>query len=151
MKHNRKFTTSLIFAVVMLLLPFHVHGQCSAATIQGNYGFGFSSFFDNRPGTLGQAIPNAQAGRISFTATSSTDGTLTGAQSGAVGGAPSDFTFTGTYSVGSDCTGTVTRTLANGDVQVLAIAIVQGGVEIEFAFHSTSFTPQTGQGVMKRQ
>jgi hypothetical protein len=151
MKQSRKFATSLIFAVGTLLLPSHVHGLCSATTIEGSYGYGFSSLFAGHPGTVGQSLPNAQAGRISFTATSSSEGTLTGSQSGAIAGFPSDRTFTGTYSVASDCTGTFTRTLDNGDVQVLAISIVQGGAEIEFAFHSTTFTPQTGQGVMKRQ
>jgi hypothetical protein len=156
MTYNRTFAilvVSLIVVVGDLLLPSYAQGQCNAATVQGSYGFRFSSFFIPRSSLLANSFPNAEAGRIVFTPNSaaSLDGTLTGSQKGNVGGGPSEFTFTGTYSVNSDCTGTLTRTLANGDVQELAIAMVQSGTEIEFAFHSTSLTPQTGEGVMKRQ
>src|SRR5258708_2183099 len=95
---NRKsanLAASLIVVLGAVLVPSYAQSQCNATTIQGSYGFRFSSFFIPRSGLLANSFPNAQAGRIVF----APDGTLTGSQKGNVGGSPSEFTFTGTYSV----------------------------------------------------
>jgi len=104
----------------------------------------------SRSSASANSFPNAQAGRIVF----APDGTLTGSQQGNVGGVPNEPTFAGTYSVNSDCTGTMSHTLStNGSVVSVAefaFAIVQSGAEIEFAFHNSS-SPRVGEGVMKKQ
>jgi hypothetical protein len=157
MTYKGKFTTlvvSLVAVIATVLLPAQAHGQtCNAATIQGSYAFRFSGFFGPGPApsatqlNIGSFSPGAQAGRIVFTPNSptSSDGTLTGSQAGNIGGVPTENTFTGIYSVNSDCTGTFTR-----NVTTFAIAIAQSGAEIEFAFF-TSATPRVGEGLMKKQ
>jgi hypothetical protein len=56
-------------------------------------------------------------------------------------------TFAGTYSVNSDCTGTMLRV----DGTEIFFTIVQGGEEIDFAFLTSQDTSRVGQGVMKKQ
>jgi hypothetical protein len=143
--------------MVTALLPSDAYGQCNAATIQGIYGFKLNVLFAPGDGTtpkpIASMVPGAEAGRIVFTPSSSAslDGTVTGSQKGNVGGVPNDGTFTGTYSVNSDCTGTITRTIStSGSVVEFFFVVVQSGAEIEFAFHTAS-SPRLGDGVMKKQ
>jgi hypothetical protein len=159
MTHNRKCATlvvSLIVVVGTVLLPSYAHGQCNAATIEGAYGYRFNVLFAPGVGktqlNVASFIPGAEAGRILFTPSSSTspDGAVTGSEQGNIGGIPNAATFTGTYSVNSDCTGTVTRHVPSGSVVEWAFTIVQSGAEIEFVFHNSS-TPRVGEGVMKKQ
>jgi hypothetical protein len=56
-------------------------------------------------------------------------------------------TFTGTYSVNSDCTGTMSRI----DGVEIFFTIVQGGEEIDFAFVTSQNASRVGEGVMKKQ
>jgi hypothetical protein len=56
-------------------------------------------------------------------------------------------TFTGTYSVNSDCTGTMSRS----DGTEIFFIIVQGSEEIDFAFLTSPDVSRVAQGVMKKQ
>ena len=56
-------------------------------------------------------------------------------------------TFAGTYSVNSDCTGTMSRS----DGTEIFFTIVQGGEEIDFAFLTSPDTSRVGQGVMEKR
>jgi hypothetical protein len=149
---KRQTTLSLAVILTAMLLPSFVQAQCSAATIQGAYSYQFHGVLLNTNAPQSPVDqPNAQAGRIQFTATSGSGGTLTGSQRGNLGGAPSSRTFTGVYTVNADCTGTFSRNLDNGDTQLLSLAIADGGAEIEFAFISTTFSPQVASGVARKQ
>jgi hypothetical protein len=159
MKPNRTFATlvlSLIALVCIILLPSPAYAQgCSAATIAGSYGYRFSVLFAppgrvTLPLKIDSFIPGAQAGRIVFTPNSSTssDGTVTFSQKGNVGGVPSEATSTGSYSVNPDCTGTLTR---DNDGTEFFFTVVQGGAEIEFAFHTSMSGQKVGEGIMKKQ
>jgi hypothetical protein len=56
-------------------------------------------------------------------------------------------TFTGTYSVNSDCTGTMSRS----DGAEIFFTIVQGSEEIDFAFLISQDVSRVAQGVMKKE
>jgi hypothetical protein len=99
MKLNITRTVPVISFLVMMLLnavpPAHAQ-PCSTAGVAGSYGFTIT-------GTLG-AVPLAAAGKILLKA----DGSLLGTEARSVGGEFADETLTGTYTVNSDCTGTLT-------------------------------------------
>jgi hypothetical protein len=120
MTHKTKFATlaSFIAMLGVLCVAPRAEAACTAATIEGSYGFRFDGFVGpSSPAALkvGASTPEAAVGEISFTATSSTDGTFTGSESGTFGGGVFQLTFTGTYTVNaSKCTGSLTRTNSGG-------------------------------------
>jgi hypothetical protein len=161
MTYRRKFAalvTVLLVTGCAALIPTPAHAQCTANTIQGNWGTRESVFFDSTPAPrnvlITSFVPVAAAGFIVFTPNSPTspDGTFTWRQVGNSGGLPFDFPLSGTYSVDSaTCTGTIIR----NDGPEIFFVVVQGATEIDFAL-VTSQDPKTqgqrvGQGVMKRQ
>ena len=74
---------------------------CSNATLQGTYLFAYSGFQI----VDGQQVPFVFAGQDRING----DGTLTGVNSFSVNGAISkNVTYTGTYTINPDCTGTST-------------------------------------------
>jgi hypothetical protein len=155
MTHKTKFAT--LFAALIAMLGFlcvapKAEAACTAATIAGDYGFRFDGFVgpsNHAPLKVGAFVPEAVVGEISFTATSSTGGTLTGSESGNFGGGVFQLTFPGTYTVNAPkCTGSLTRTIFEGFTVAADFVIVKGGDEIEF----TSTTPGIVEaGVMKRE
>ena len=165
MTYQRKFVT--LFTVLLAtactaLTPTPAHAQCDATTIGTTTGTPWgtreSIFFDstptNREQSAGSLIPSGVAGRIVFTANSSTssDGTFAWHQEGNSGGVPFVSDLSGTYSVdAATCTGTMTRI----DGVKIFFVIVQSATEIDFSY-LTSQNPRTegqrvGQGVMKKQ
>jgi hypothetical protein len=147
-----------IITVFTVCTPLRANTQaCNAGTIQGGYGFkvdGLAAASGNgtTPLTTNVFVPFANAGRFLFTSngSGSLDGTLTGSQAGNFGGIQNSGDFTGTYSVNSDCTGIITRTIGE-TVQTFQIVVVQGGATIDFAILSSSDTPRVGSGLMARQ
>jgi hypothetical protein len=140
------------FLAISAFAPSAAYGQsCSAATIEGSYAATVSFFAwqgtANAPQRVGSSVPINFAGRFVFTATSDSDGTYTGSVKGSAGGIPVAFPLEGTYQVDTDCTGTMAE--SDGSV-VRAIAIANGGAEIDFSF-TRGTEPRTGGGVMKRQ
>jgi hypothetical protein len=140
---------------------------CDATTIAGSYGFGFNLFFTTPPIQpkvplhLDAFEPDALAGRIVFDpGTATTPPSISGFRAGNTGGRPVSSTFIGTYSVNSDCTGTVSQVFPQTGIAQIReheIAIVQGGAEIEFANTVTSplqpgpIFQIVGSGVAKKQ
>ena len=139
---------------------------CDATTIAGSYGLRLNLLF-----TTALIQPNAflhldafeagtLAGRITFDPTTNPP-SISGFRAGNTGGHPlSSTAFIGTYSVNSDCTGTVNQVFPEPNfeqVRQYAIAIVEGGAEIEFADTITSSLSGShifqivGEGVAKRQ
>jgi hypothetical protein len=86
--------------------------------------------------TASQRTPFAQAGREIFKG----DGTMSGIATANFNGAVVRVTYTGTYSVDADCTGSVTFTDNEGVVSHYDIAVEDGGTEFGFV--------QTDDGVV---
>lgn len=109
-----------IFATVTLLflaVAPNLHAKCSNATLKGTYAYSSQGFTkvssDISPARF---VPWAQTGLIVFDGKGSiTSGTFTVATTTADGGSQRG-TFTGTYSVNANCTGTSLTDLGDGTV-----------------------------------
>jgi len=75
--------------------------RCSLANVAGSYGYTTSGFVAISPGTF---VPAAAAGRITFDG----QGHVSRTQTRVVAGSPLDETFSGTYGVNPNCTGSFT-------------------------------------------
>jgi hypothetical protein len=155
MRYEIKLFTLLASLIVVfgtLCEPSKAEAACAATTIGNSYGFHFDGFVGpptRVPLKISAFLPEAAAGEISFTATSDLVGTLTGSESGNLGGVAFQLTFTGSYTVNApNCTGSLTRILSNGFTVSDDFVIVDGGEEIEFVSTSTGIAEQ---GVMKKE
>jgi hypothetical protein len=88
------------FLAVGLIVPVANAGSCSLTGSTGKYGFTLTGVVILGTGP----VPIAAVGRITLDAA----GNASGAESRSVGGGFADETFTGTYAVNPDCTGTAT-------------------------------------------
>jgi hypothetical protein len=128
---------------------------CDGQTIAGNYGFKVQEL--QHPATpaqiaIGSFVPAAVIGRMRF---DSKSGTVIGFWRGNEGGVPVTNRFNtptsqSTYSVESDCTGTLNLVLDDGSSRTYEIAIVRGGAEIEFVVTAASLAV-VSDGVAKQQ
>jgi hypothetical protein len=98
---------------------------CGLASLHGAYGYAFQ----------GQVIPpgttefdTAIAGRIVFDA----HGGLSGYEWDSTNGVQETLTFTGSYSVQPDCTGTATLVNSNGRTDHITLGVIEGGQEFNF-------------------
>ena len=155
MTYKTKIRYSFACSIAMLgvlCVPPKAQAACTAATIEGSYGFRFDGFVgpSSRAALkVGAFYPEAVVGEISFTATSSTGGTLIGSESGNFGGGVFQLTFPGTYTVNAPkCTGSLTRTLFEGFTVADDFVIVKGGDEIEFVSTTAGIVEA---GVMNRE
>jgi hypothetical protein len=87
-----------IASFIGMALPAHAR-QCSLANVAGSYGYTANGFIAIAPGSV---VPVAAAGMITFDGT----GHVTGSQTRVLAGNSLDETYSGTYSVNSNCTGT---------------------------------------------
>jgi len=156
MTYNRKLATlivSLIAVACAALMPTRALAACDATTIAGSYGYRLNTFFGpiaaQHFDPIGSFFPGAFAGQIVFDSTT-TPPSISGSRVGNSGGQFQTHTFTGTYSVNSDCTGTVHQIIDNGAIREYEIAIVQVGAEIEFADTSSPDFGIVGEGVAQR-
>jgi hypothetical protein len=85
---------------VTMTLPAEA-AQCSLAKVAGGYGYTASGFVATPTGAF---VPVAAAGRITFDGY----GNVSGTQTRVVAGSSLDETYSGTYSVNPDCTGSFT-------------------------------------------
>jgi len=101
---KRAFQSVLYGAILLVasagMTPTSHAGQCSFGSSAGGYGFTLSGVVILPTG----AVPIAAVGRANLDAA----GNVSGTESRSVGGGFADETFTGTYSVNADCTGTTT-------------------------------------------
>jgi hypothetical protein len=128
---NRKILQASLLAMILtpLLLSAapSAHGaQCSLANSAGKYGFTLTGIVVLPTGP----VPIAAVGRAALDAA----GNASGTESRSVGGGFADETFTGTYSVNSDCTGTATlRFYESGQlVRTSILSLVFDNNEREF-------------------
>lgn len=101
---SKLIATASIAAVIALFmtvaLPAHA-AQCSLASVAGSYGYTSSGFVAIAPGSF---VPVAAAGRITFDG----KGHVSGTQTRVVAGSSLGETYSGTYSVNPNCTGSFT-------------------------------------------
>jgi hypothetical protein len=100
---------------------------CSNASLHGTYGFSFHRVNLNPDGT--------RASEFAGVGVETLDGhgaITSGRLMSVFGGQPSALTFTGTYSVNADCTGTKTITI-NGQPSHYALILVDDARQIETA------------------
>jgi len=75
--------------------------ECSLSSVAGSYGYTTSGFVASSATTF---VPVAAVGRITFDG----HGNVSGTQTRVVAGSPLDETYSGTYNVNADCTGSFT-------------------------------------------
>jgi len=90
--------------------------QCSLANVAGSYGYTTSGFVAIASGTF---LPAAAAGRITFDG----NGHVNGIQTRVVAGSSLDETYSGTYSVNPNCTGSFT-VLVEPDTRTSTVDLV---------------------------
>jgi len=101
MSYLKRTITILMFAVGIASLATPAHAQhCTNAKLAGNWAFTLSGTLVLPTGP----VPIAAVGA----ATLGANGTLAGTEARSVGGQYADETETGTFSVNSDCTGSMT-------------------------------------------
>ncbi len=115
--------------------------RCNLRSINGNYGLSVSGTYLLSP-TMSVQI--ASVGLVTFDG----EGNMTGSVTGSFGGEVNTNAATGTYTVGGNCTGTLTVTFENGFTITNNIVMVDEGKEI--------FIIQTNpgtiiNGILKRQ
>ena len=103
---KRIFSLLFVLAVVVTTTS-PVYAQCSNATLTGSYGFKQQGFGlrNSKPAKLGNMIPFATVGVMTFDGAGNASFTLTQVYNSSGG----DFfeAIPGTYTVNSDCTGTI--------------------------------------------
>ena len=103
---KRIFSLLFVLAVVVTTTS-SVYAQCSNATLTGSYGFKQQGFGlrNSKPAKLGNMIPFATVGVVTFDGAGNASFTLTQVYNSSGG----DFfeAIPGTYTVNSDCTGTI--------------------------------------------
>ncbi len=113
MQQNLAHRNLMILSFTLLLAvltPAAQAANCSTATVAGNWGLTLS-------GTLLTPAGPVPAAAI-IRATLNLDGTVTGTEARSVGGGYADETMTGTYTVNSNCTGSITVNFYEGGVLV---------------------------------
>jgi len=115
---------TLAAAIALLVLPgvTAVHAQCTNATLTGNYGMilqGFTTF----KGPMGNEVPFALAGVVTFDGAGNTSISWSQAFNGAIS---TGLNGSGPYTVNSDCTGS----WAVGTFFSSNLVIIGGGAEV---------------------
>jgi hypothetical protein len=137
MKFNIKSiaVTIVLLAILMLATAFSslsAPAPCKNATLNGTYG-------SSQTGTL-NGLPFAQVNRV----VSDGNGNLTGSGTSVVNGVVSFPSFTATYIVNSDCTGSLTSVSPPGLTQNLVIE--RDGSEVFFIVTAHPAGPATISG-----
>jgi len=109
---KRRTTVKRIFGLLFVLAVVvtstsTVYAQCSNATLTGSYGFKQQGFGlrNSKPAKLGNMIPFATVGVVTFDGAGNASFTLTQVFNSEGGGFFE--AIPGTYTVNSDCTGTI--------------------------------------------
>ena len=129
-----------IFLVSLLIVPVANARSCSLTGSTGKYGFTLTGVVI--PGTV--PVPIAAVGRAALDAT----GNVSGTESRSVGGGFADETFTGTYTVNPDCTGTATLNFSEAGqlvrTSILSIIFDDHEREIRMVQKSLQLPPPSG-------
>ncbi len=117
---------------LFLTKPAHVvnaQSGCTNATLDGSYGYFFQGYFLTHEG---QAVGGGRPIGVSGIRTFDGNGNISGADTISDAGAITPRTYSGTYTVNSDCTGSSTLNFAGGGMSTQNLTIVESGKEIEF-------------------
>lgn len=125
-------TTSAVFALAVTLASGSSSSAARAAegcglqSLHGGYGFAYQGQV-NAP-NFSEAVDIGGTGRAVFNG----HGGLSGKEWATTNGLFEDLTFTGSYTVKPDCTGTMTIVNSNGRTDHGNIALVEGGQEVNY-------------------
>jgi hypothetical protein len=119
---------------------------CTDATLTGSYAFMQpAGFTNNHSGTKGREVPWQFVGIETFDGAGNTSVNYTAAVNGAIS---TNQASTGTYSVNSDCSGSLTFSSGDAAGYSANLAISDGGAEL---FAMSTNPGNTGTVVEKRQ
>jgi hypothetical protein len=114
---------------------FRLHADsqvCTAAILRGGYGAGTTGLINSSSNsndiTIGTFVPFAEAVHFVFDG----KGKISGSSTADYGGMIFPVTFTGTYSVKPNCTGSLTADAGDSGIIHRDLVIVDGGKEVEF-------------------
>jgi hypothetical protein len=132
---KRILSVLLTLAAAAALVPA-VHAQCTNATLTGKYAFSQTGFISNSQ--KGSPLPAAVVGVSTFDGAGNVSATYTDMSPGKPGGygTPIQGTGSGTYTVNSDCTGSVSFTSGDAAGITLNMVIISGGTEV-FSINTT--------------
>src|SRR5690348_1091415 len=101
----------ICFPLFIFAATVNAHNTCTKASIARSYGFTISGFVVNSDGCFYSV---AEAGTL----TADGSGNLTGSDTNSQGGQIQSQTFTGTYTINADCSGTVSTTGSGGPAHI---------------------------------
>jgi hypothetical protein len=138
MRSNSRIIATLAFAVA-LAPAARALSQCGPGTVAGSYAYNFSGFISL---SATQVLPASAAGRITFDGR----GQVSGTQTRSVAGSALDETYSGTYTVNPDCTGSFTVNV-QPDTRVSTVKVewANNTNDVYFVFTNPGFT-LTGTG-----
>ena len=139
---KRRTTVKRIFSLLFVLAAVvtttsTVHAQCSNATLTGNYAFNHLGFQTRFHPPTGNEVPFANVGVLTFDGAGNLSVTTTAVLNG--GGGQPFGPATGTYTVNSDCTGTITVPDAGVHFNIVTVG---GGAEF-FGIQTDTGTTNT--------
>ena len=122
----------ILLAALVIVAATSKHGVravyaqsgCSVATLSGSYAVSQSGFTPKK--LNGNQLPVADVGVFTFDGAGNTSLTYTDVFNGVIS---TGLTGTGTYTVSSDCTGSITLTTGNAAGAAANIVIIGGGAE----------------------
>jgi hypothetical protein len=136
---SKSTAMTIIMVQTLALAPF-VRGEntpgCSNASLTGAYGFTLSG------NNISASVAYSVMGRFE----SSGAGTFTGDATESVNGLVVRNSFTGTYAVNSNCTGSAVLTFGGGENSGLDFTIVADGNEV-LLIDTDSGTNETGKAI----
>lgn len=115
----------------------HAQSGCSAGTLTGNYAFSNPGFTTPGSPVKGIEVPFAAVGVFAFDGAGNISTSYTFAFKGVVS---QGLTSSGTYTVNSDCTGSISFTTGDAAGLNLNMVIIGGGTEIFGIETNPSFT-----------
>jgi hypothetical protein len=118
MKDKRNLTAlwAIVFFALATVMASAAQASCTLANVAGSYGYTTNGFVAIPTGAF---VPAAAAGRITFDG----NGHVNGTQTRVVAGSSLDETYSGTYSVNPNCTGSFT-VLVQPDTRTSTIDLV---------------------------
>jgi len=117
--------------------PVHAQGGCSVATLTGNYAFSNPGFTTPAKGVKGNQVPTAAVGVFAFDGAGNISASYAIAFRGTTSQGQS---ASGTYSVNSDCTGSISFTTGDAAGINENLVIIGGGTEFFGIVTSPTFT-----------
>jgi len=130
---------SMLFALAVVVTTTSTVYACTNATLNTKYALTDTGFFSPHRPVIGPESPVAAVGVVTFDGNGNASFNFTLSLNGAIFTSQSD---TGTYTVNSDCTGSISFTTGDFAPFNFNIVIIGGGTEI-FGIFADSGNTQT--------